>query len=261
MTITVDTRDAVAWLTIDRPTAGNAMRGADVEALAGAVRQALADAAVRVLVITGAGSKFFCTGGDLAELAQGVPDIGLHIRKWHELVDMIEAAEKPAIAAINGHAVGGGLELALACHMRIASSRCRLGIPELNAGLFPSAGGVRRLSRLLGASTALDLALTTELWTAEIALARGLVSRVHEPAELLSQVGSLARHLATFEPNALRAVLVCARTAALNIDSVDLEISLLRECYHTDANRTRLRHFQEQLGQARKPSIDKDSQT
>jgi copper(I)-binding protein len=108
---------------------------------------------VRVLVITGEGNKFFCTGGDLSELVQGLADIGLHIRKWHDLVDMIEAAEKPVIAAMNGHAVGGGLELALACHQRIASARGRFGVPELNAGLFPSAGGVRRLTRLLGAST------------------------------------------------------------------------------------------------------------
>lgn len=259
MTVTTDTRDAVAWITIHRPEAGNALRGADVQALSAGVSQALGDAAVRVLVITGEGNKFFCTGGDLSELAQGLADIGLHIRKWHDLVDMIEAAEKPVIAAMNGHAVGGGLELALACHQRIASARGRFGVPELNAGLFPSAGGVRRLTRLLGASTALELTLSTELWTAQTALARGLVTRICEPSELLVQAGELARHLAAFEPNALRAVLVCARAAALNIDSVELEISLLRECYQTDTNRARLRDFHQQLGRPAQSSTDKES--
>jgi len=258
-TVTSDIREAVAWITIQRPSAGNALRGADVQALSAAVRQALADTGVRVLVISGEGDKFFCTGGDLSELAHGLADIGLHIRKWHDLVDMVEAAEKPVIAALNGHAVGGGLELALACHQRIASARSRLGVPELNAGLFPSAGGVRRLTRLLGASTALELTLSTELWTAQTALARGLVNRVCEPGEVLVQAGEMASRLSAFEPNSLRAVLVCARTAAFNVDTVELEISLLRECYQTEVNRVRLREFQQQLGRPAPSSINKES--
>ncbi len=258
MNITEEIRDATAWLTIARSATGNAMRGEDVQALTAGVRRALANPAVRVLVVTGEGGRFFCTGGDLVELSRGMPDIGLHIRKWHDLVDTIEAAEKPVIAAINGHAVGGGLELALACHQRIAASHSRLGIPEMKAGMFPSAGGVRRLSRLLGASTALELALSAELWTAQTALARGVVNKVCEPAELLARTDEMARQLAAFEPNTVRAVLVCARTAAMNIDSVDLEISLLRECYQTEANQTRIRQFQQELSRSSKSTTKKE---
>jgi len=249
MTVSIEISGPVAWLTIRRPEAGNALRGNDVEILYAKIRRCLNKPMVRVIVITGEGPRFFCTGGDIAELAAGLPDIGLHIRKWHELMKLIEAAEKPLIAAINGHAVGGGLELALACHQRIAVSGSRLGVPELNAGLFPSAGGVRRLTHMLGASTALELVLSTELWPAGVALARGLVNKVCDPADLITTVSDMAQRFAAFEPNAVRAVLVCAHAAALNMDSMELEISLLRECYQTKSNRARLQEFQKRLSQ------------
>lgn len=248
----------VARFTIRRPEAGNAMRGSDVAELAARVREALASPAVRVLVIAGEGPKFFCTGGDLRELAEGFPDIGLHIRKWHDLVDLIEAAEKPVIAALNGHAVGGGLELALACHLRFAASNSRMGLPELKVGSFPSAGGVRRLTRLLGSAVALDLVLSAELWTADVALAKGLVHAVCPADELEQRIADTVDRLTSFEANAVRSVLVCARAAAHDIDSVELEISLLRECYQTPANRTRLQAFMDQLGNAKASRSNKE---
>jgi len=249
MTISNDIQGDVAWITICRTMAGNALRGVDVDLLDAQVRHSLNNTLVRVIVITGEGSKFFCTGGDLSELAQGLQDIGLHIRKWHELMELLESSEKPIIAAINGHAVGGGLEIALACHQRIAVSKCRMGVPELNAGLFPSAGGVRRLTRLLGASTALELVLSAELWTADIALSRGLINHICGQDDFTNTVDNMAHRFASFEPNTLRAVLVCAHKAALNVDSIELEISLLRECYQTQSNRTRLQNFLKNLKQ------------
>lgn len=182
----------MATLTIDRPDVGNALRGEDLGALAGALRESQRDLAVRVIVLTGAGGKFFCSGSDIAELAGGLPDIGIHLRKWHDVVNLLESSEKPVIAAINGAAVGDGLELALACQRRIAVDSARLGLPELKVGLFPAAGAAR---------------------------------------------------LSEFEPNAVRAALVCARAAALGTDSDELEISLLRECYVTPRNRQVLESF------------------
>lgn len=249
---------SVARFTIRRPEVGNAMRGVDVAELAKGVRDALANPAVRVLVIAGEGPKFFCTGGDLRELSEGFADIGLHIRKWHDLVDLIEAAEKPVIAALNGHAVGGGLELALACHLRFAASNSRMGLPELKVGSFPSAGGVRRLTRLLGSAVALDLVLSADLWTADVALAKGLVHAVCPADQLEQRIADMIERLTSFEANAVRSVLVCARAAALDIDSVELEISLLRECYQTPANRTRLQAFMDQLGDAKASRSNKE---
>lgn len=244
-------RGPAAWLTIDRPQAGNALQGQDVETLADQVRAGLRNPAVRALVIRGGGTRFFCTGGDIRELASGLPDVGVHIRKWHELAELIETAEKPVIAAINGHAVGGGLELALACHRRIAVSHARLGVPELKVGLFPSAGGVRRLTRLVGASAALGLVLGADLLSAPEAHARGIVDAVCEAAAFDEQIETTLQAWCGHEPNAVRAVLACARTAALGIDSVEMEIALLRECYQTPRNRERLQAFLEGLGGAR----------
>ena len=222
----------------------------DVDALAGQVRGCQRDPAVRVLVIRGSGTRFFCTGGDIRELASGLPDIGAHIRKWHELAELIESAEKPVIAAINGHAVGGGLELALACHWRVAVSHARVGVPELKVGLFPSAGGVRRLTRLVGASAALGLVLGAGLMSANETQACGIVDAVCEEAAFEAQVETTLQTWCAHEPNAVRAVLACARTAAVGIDSVEMEIALLRECYQTPRNREQLQAFLEGLGSA-----------
>jgi enoyl-CoA hydratase len=215
-----ETRGSSARLVIDRPQAGNALRGQDVDELAGHVRACLRDPAVRAIVIQGSGDRFFCTGGDIGELASGLADVGLHIRKWHDLVDMVEAAEKPIIAAINA----------------------RVGMPELKVGLFPSAGGVRRLTRIVGASAALHLVLAADLIDAAEAHRRGIVEVVAD-GSFDAAVDRAAQRLCAYEPNAVRAVLACARTAALGIDSVEMEIALLRECYQTPRNRELLQAF------------------
>ena len=242
-TVVLERRGAIARLTVARADSGNALRGADMLLLAALFRQCLADPEIRVIVLSGRGPKFFCAGADIAELASGLPDIGVHIRKWHEVVDLIEASEKPVIAAINGVAVGGGLELALACHQRIAVAGIRLGLPELKVGLFPAAGGVRRLTRLIGAAQTLNLVMSAELITAEAAQQKGIIDQVCPAAEFHDTVQQIAERIAEFEPNAVRAVLACARTSALGIDSNDLVVSLLRECYATPRNREVLQGF------------------
>lgn len=241
--VSSERRGAVARISIVRPEAGNALRGADLVAFAAALREAQRDPDVRVIVVTGAGPKFFCSGSDIAELSGGVPDIGVHLGKWHDVIDRLEASEKPVIAAINGLAVGGGLEIALACHRRIAADTARVGLPELKVGLFPAAGGVRRLTRLLGASAALDLVLGGDILSADRTLALGIVDAVVPGAQLDAAVDTAAEKLAALEPNAVRATLMCARAAALGVDTNELEATLLRECYANERNRQVLRSF------------------
>lgn len=241
--ITTENRGAIARLAINRPEAGNAVMGQDLVALTAAVRAAQRDPAIRVIVITGSGPKFFCTGSDISELSGGLPDIGVHLGKWHELVDRIEASEKPVIAALNGLAVGGGLEIALACQRRIAADTARVGLPELKVGLFPAAGGVRRLTRLIGSAKALDIVLGGEILTAASAHGHGILDAVVPAAELESAVEAAGQLLAAIEPNAMRATLMCARAASLGLDTNELEVTLLRECYAHPRNREVLQSF------------------
>lgn len=241
--ITVEYRTRVAYLGINRPEAGNAVMGEDLIALTTAVTAAQREPTIRLIVITGSGSRFFCTGSDISELSGGVHDIGVHLGKWHQLVDCIEHSEKPVIAAINGLAVGGGLEIALACQRRIASDTARVSLPELKVGLFPAAGGVRKLTRLIGSARALDMVLGAETWTAAQARELGIVDSVVPAKELSAAVEVLAARLVSFEPNAIRAALACARAASLGIDTNELEVSLLRECYENPRNREALKAF------------------
>ena len=241
--ITAESRGAIAYLQINRPDAGNAVMGEDLIALTAALCDAQRNPQIRTVILSGSGSRFFCTGSDISELSNGVPDIGVHLGKWHQLVDRIEASEKPVIACINGLAAGGGLEIALACQRRIASDSARISLPELKVGLFPAAGGIRRLTRLIGSARALDLVLGAQSLTAQQALALGIVDSIASASQLHSAAEAVASQLASYEPNALRAALVCARASALGLDSNELEVSLLRECYANPRNREVLSAF------------------
>ena len=241
--VTAESRGAIAYLCINRPDAGNAVMGQDLIALTTALCEAQRNPEIRVIVVSGNGNRFFCTGSDIAELSGGLPDIGVHLGKWHQLLDRIEASEKPVIAALNGLAAGGGLEIALACQRRIASDAARISLPELKVGLFPAAGGIRRLTRLIGSARALDLVLGGGSMAAAQALSLGIVDSIVPYAELHSAVDALASQLASYEPNALRASLICARASTLGLDSNELEVSLLRECYANPRNREVLSSF------------------
>lgn len=241
--ITSSVQAGVAVVAIERPEVGNALRGVDLEELARTLEQWDRDDAVRVIVLAGSGERFFCTGSDINELAGGVSDIGRHLAKWHRVADALERSSKPVIACINGAAIGGGLELALASHVRFAAEHAKLGLPELKVGLFPSAGGVRRMTRLVGQGKALDLVLGAGMLTASQALALGVVERVVPAGDLMAEVLAYARRLASFEPNAVAAVLACGYAAANRTDSNDLEARLMRDCYEAPRNRAVLQSF------------------
>jgi len=173
-----------------------------------AVAAAGEDAAVGVLIVTGAGDKAFVAGADISELATQTPVEGAAFaRRGQSILDRLERLGKPSIAAINGYALGGGLELAMACTLRLAAETAKLGQPEVALGIIPGYGGTQRLSRLVGAGRALEMLLSGDPIDAREAHRIGLVNRVVPPAELLPAAEALARTLLLRGPVALRYVL------------------------------------------------------
>jgi enoyl-CoA hydratase len=200
-----EAKDGVARLTINRPEKLNALDRQTMRDIDGAVGAAGQDPSIGVLVVTGMGDKAFVAGADIAELSSQTPVEGAaYARLGQAVLGRLERLGKPSIAAINGYALGGGLELAMACTLRVASDAARLGQPEVALGIIPGYGGTQRLARLVGAGRALELILTGEPIDAREAHRIGLVNRVVPQAELAAAVETLARTLLTRGPAALR---------------------------------------------------------
>ena len=202
--IGLERREGAAIVTVDRPEAMNALDLEHLEALRDRLAELAADAEARVVVLTGAGEKAFVAGADIKYM-QGLDVLGA--RRWgelgHECGNLLETMPKPTIAALNGFALGGGCELALACDLRLASTNARLGQPEINLGVLPGWGGSLRLARATTLGFAKELVLTGRQIGAEEALERGLVNAVHEPGELMDKTLELCRTLAAKSPLAL----------------------------------------------------------
>jgi enoyl-CoA hydratase len=193
-------------VTIDRPDALNALDVSTLTALRDRLNELAEDDATRVVVLTGAGERAFAAGADIKYMS-GLD--GSEAKEWgalgHEVTQLLETMAKPTIAAVNGFALGGGCELALACDIRYAASTAKLGQPEINLGIIPGWGGTQRLARVAGVGFAKELILTGRNVDAEEALRRGLVEDVLEPAELMEQTLERARLLASKSPLALAA--------------------------------------------------------
>jgi enoyl-CoA hydratase len=248
------TVDGVAWVTVARPEKLNALDRHTIGAIDGAVQQALADDAVRVLVLTGAGEKAFVAGADIAEMATFDPPAAQAFSiEFQTALDRLEHAGKPTLAAVNGLALGGGCELALACHLRIAADSARFGQPEINLGLIPGAGGTQRLPRLVGRAVALELILSGRAIDAPEALRIGLVQRVVPRERLRDEVQEYARQLATKSPLALaRALEATLRGAECpQAEGLRLEAALFGLCFGTADMREGVRAFLEK----RKPTF------
>jgi enoyl-CoA hydratase len=198
----------IATVTINRPKLLNALSTQTIDELRRAVLALKHDAGIRVAILTGAGDKAFAAGADITELAELTPASGReHVRRGQHVLDLIEQLGKPVIAAVNGYALGGGCELAMACTMRIAAESAKLGQPEINLGLIPGYAGTQRLSRLIGRGRALEMLLTGEPVSAAEALRLGLVNRVVAPAELMPAARTLAATIAAKPPIAVRYIL------------------------------------------------------
>jgi enoyl-CoA hydratase len=200
-----EVKDQIARITFNRPNVLNALNFKTLDELGDCLERVRSDEAVRVVILTGAGEKAFVAGADINELSRqtalGGKDTAL---RGQAIFHQLETLGKPSIAAINGFALGGGCELALACTMRVASRTARLGQPEVKLGILPGYGGSQRLPRLCGKGMAHELILTGEMITAEEALRIGLVNRVTEPAELLSAAESIARKIVANAPLAVK---------------------------------------------------------
>lgn len=208
--VTTADRDAIRVITVDRPARLNALDAATLDALAEAFQAAGQDPAVRCVVLTGAGPKAFVAGADIAEMNTLTPVQGRDFSlRGQRLMRSIETLPKPVIAMVNGFALGGGLELAMACHLRIAADTAKLGQPEINLGLVPGFGGSQRLLRLAGRAATLELCLLGAPIDAARALQLGIVNRVVPAADLEAETMKVASQLAASAPLALRGLLDC----------------------------------------------------
>jgi enoyl-CoA hydratase len=206
-TILVEREDGVALVTLNRPKVLNALNQLMISELRAALAQLENDAAVRVVILTGAGERAFAAGADIAELnaLPGAVAGAALARTGQGLTLQIERMRKPVIAAVNGFALGGGCELALACDIRLASAAAKFGQPEVNLGVMPGFGGSQRTARLLGRGMAMYLCLTGETIDAQEALRIGLVERVFPAAELLGETKRIAQSIAGKAPLAVYA--------------------------------------------------------
>jgi enoyl-CoA hydratase/carnithine racemase len=197
--------NGIVTVTFNRPEVHNALNGAMVDGLEKALDEIEEDKTIRCLILTGAGEKSFLSGSDIKELSKRTPLTGIETSlKRQGLLNRIDKLSNPSIAAINGYAFGVGCEIALACTLRIASEKARMGQLEINLGIIPGAGGTQRLPRLVGKARAAELILTGKIIDAEEALRIGLVNRVVPPNHLMDECLEWARNLSEKSPIAMK---------------------------------------------------------
>src|SRR5216110_2058821 len=228
-TLLFETRDAVAFITINRPDKLNALNDQVVDELSHAAERVATEDGIKGAILTGAGSKAFVAGADIGDLAkQGPFDGKARALRGQAMLRRFETCGKPIIAAVNGYALGGGCELAMACHLRIASENAKFGQPEVKLGIAPGYGGTQRLPRLVGKGVALQLILTGEMIDAQEAHRIGLVNKVVPAADLLAESEKVLRGILAMGPLAVR----------LSIEAIDtglemtLDEGLLLEANH-----------------------------
>jgi enoyl-CoA hydratase len=242
-----DKSEGIGRITLNRPQRLNALNQQTMRELDAVFTAAGADAGVRVLIITGAGDKAFVAGADIHELAELTSESGRETALYGQSVlHKLETLGKPSIAAINGFALGGGCELALACSIRLASRTAKLGQPEVKLGIIPGYGGTQRLTRLCGKGFAQELCLTGEMISADEAQRIGLVNHVYEPAELLPAAESMARKIAANAPYAVRLTMeAIARGSDMSQPEGAFEAALFGLCCSTGDMREGTRAFLE----------------
>jgi enoyl-CoA hydratase len=218
--------DSIAWVTVNRPEKLNALNADTVRELDDAVREVAFDDGVDGIVITGAGDKAFVAGADIAELNRLSPlEAKEYALRGQRVLSTIERLGKPVVAAVNGYALGGGCELAMACHVRVASTNAVFGQPEVKLGLIPGYGGTQRLPRLVGRGRALEILLTGRNLTATEAERIGLVNTVCEPVALTATTTDL---LASILRNGPLAVRHCLEAVSFGLD-MSLDDGLMLE--------------------------------
>jgi enoyl-CoA hydratase len=246
--VTFELSDGLAVVRLDRPERMNALSGSMLDEVGEMFRRIAREPGVRVCILTGAGERAFSAGTDIGELS-ALDERGAlaAARRGQEVCERIERCPVPVIAAVNGVAAGGGCELALACHLRIASTRARFSLPETRLGVIPAYGGTQRLARIIGRGRALTLMLTGESVGAEDAHRAGLVGRVTSPEQLMAEAASLAQEIAGLAPLAIRACLqavTCGMELPLE-EGLALEAELFSRLFSTEDMREGTRAFLE----------------
>ncbi|AEP12764.1 enoyl-CoA hydratase/isomerase family protein [Chloracidobacterium thermophilum] len=249
----IEKHERIAVLTVNRPNKLNALNIATRNEILAALDALQSDAEVRVLVITGAGDKAFIAGADIGEFAGQTALSQREVMTQRRAFDAMETFPKPVIAMINGFCLGGGLELALSCDIRVASEQAKLGQPEINLGVIPGGGGTQRLTRLVGEGKAMEMILTGEMITAAEAHALGLVNHVFAHAELREKTMALAAKIAEKSPVALRMAKEAVKTAARSglDEGLRREVDLFALCFASEDKEEGVRAFLEK----RKPNF------
>jgi enoyl-CoA hydratase len=251
--VLIEKRGRIAIVTVNRPDKLNALNIATRKEILVAFEQLKGDDDVRVVIITGAGEKSFIAGADINEFAGMTAIKQRDVMKSGRAFDSVEDFPKPVIAMINGFALGGGCELAMSCDIRIASSKAKLGQPEIKLGIIPGGGGTQRMTRLIGEAKAMELILTGDMISAEEARQLGLVNHVFAPEELEAKTMELANRIADLSPVALAMAKASVKNASrMNLrEGLDSEIDLFALCFSSEDKEEGVRAFIEK----RKPDF------
>lgn len=233
----IDYNERIQHIIINRESKLNALNKETLAELHTAIYDAFNNERVAGIIISGAGQKAFVAGADIAEFASFDPAKGEQLaRNGHRLVfNQIENGKKPVIAAINGFALGGGLELALACHIRIASDNAKMGLPEVSLGLIPGYGGTQRLTNLVGKGKALEMILTADMITAQEALNIGLVNHVVSQDDLMTKAEEIMNRILLRAPLAIEKAITAVNASQQNgVDGYETEIAGFAKSFDTD---------------------------
>jgi enoyl-CoA hydratase len=235
--ILIQNKGRIQYIIINRESKLNALNKQTLAELHTALTAAFSNAEVGGIIITGAGPKAFVAGADIAEFAGVDTEGGRAIAQQAqtEVFDVIANGSKPVIAAVNGFALGGGLELAMACHIRIASDNAKMGLPEVTLGLIPGYGGTQRLTQLVGRGKALEMIMTADMLTAEQAATAGLVNHVVPQAELLPKAEEILSKILTRAPLALASAIKAVNAASTEcVNGYAVEIAEFANCFGTE---------------------------
>src|ERR1700747_2376523 len=253
--ILVEKKNSIAYVTVNRPKVLNALNMATMKELRAAFTDIKSDTAIRVTILTGSGEKAFIAGADISELAKHDAVSGKeYTHRGQRVLALIEIRGKPVIACINGFALGGGCEIAMACTMRLASTNAKLGQPEVKLGIIPGYGGTQRLPRLVGKGIAMQLVLAGEMITAEEAHRIGLVNEVTAPGDLIPRAEAIAQKIIANAPRAIQyAMEAVNRGLDMTLaDGLFLEATLFGVCCATEDKREGTTAFLEKRAAASK---------
>lgn len=229
--------NGIGQVIINRPSKLNALNKATIQELHDAFESLESNAEVRVIIVTGEGEKAFVAGADISEFAEFSVEEGAQLAAQGQelLFDFVEKLKTPVIAAVNGFALGGGLELAMSCHFRVASDNAKMGLPEVSLGVIPGYGGTQRLPQLVGKGRAMEMIMTAGMIDAETAKSYGLVNHVVPQAELLEFTKGIASKIMRNSPSAIgKAIKAVNANYKHDVDGFDVEIRNFGKCFGTE---------------------------